>query len=163
LPDEAFAAVEPGSGNRNACSPIVDSDFVGIVISAPKKVLFTPGTRDPVSGAFARFMICGAYRLDAWQLHQLGGFREGARLVATDADRHDVFTGAMQPPHPATPQPDPPRWTAQDFAGQTEQAYFNENLLDFLPLPQQPARYDVVVTFGSHGSNVVTVTLEAAR
>jgi hypothetical protein len=32
-----------------------------------------------------------------------------------------------------------------------------------LPLPQRPGRYDVFVTFGPHRSNVVTVTLEAAK
>jgi hypothetical protein len=163
LPDEAFATVDAGSGNRSACSPAIDSSFIGIVINAPEKIVYTPGTRDPVSGAFARFMICGVYRLDGWELYQLGGFREGAKLVATDVDHHDVFADKMQPPHPTEPQPNPPKWTAQDFAGQTEQGYFNENLLDFLPLPQRPGRYDVFVTFGPHRSNAVTVTLEAAK
>jgi hypothetical protein len=163
LPDETFAAVDAGSGNRSACSPTIDGNFVGILINAPEKVVFTPGTRDSVSDAFARFIICGAYRLDAWELYQLGGFRPGAKLVATDADHDDVFADEMHPPHPMQPQPNPPKWTAQEFAGQTELGYFNENLLDFLPLPQRPGRYDVFVTFGPHRSNVVTVTLEAAK
>jgi hypothetical protein len=163
LPDEAFASVDAGSGNRSAGSPTLDASFNGILINAPEKVVYTPGARDPVSGAFARFIVCGAYRLDGWELYQLGGFREGAKLVATDVDHHDVFADKMLPPHPMQPQPNPPKYTAQDFAGQTEQGYFNENLLDFLPLPQRPGRYDVFVTFGPHRSNVVTVTVEAAK
>jgi hypothetical protein len=140
LPDEAFAAVDPGSGNRSACSPTLDANFIGIVINAPEKVVYTPGTREPLSGAFARFMICGTYRLDAWPLDQLGGFREGAKLVATDAGNHDVFADKMVPPHPTDPQPNPPHRTAQDFAGQTELGYFNENLLDRCPTTRSRTR-----------------------
>src|SRR5262252_6755217 len=36
LPDEAFAAIDAGSGNRSACSPTIDGNFIGIVINAPE-------------------------------------------------------------------------------------------------------------------------------
>ena len=156
----AFENVESDDRNPNDCTPKIESDFVGIRINAPGSVTYIPGAKDPVTGSFARLMICGIYRLELPVLAQTKGFRKVATLAAVATDTHQTFTGGMMHDHPDTPNPNPSKFSPEELKGFHETGYFNVNVLDYLHLPERPGEYQIFVTFTEYTSNVVTVTLK---
>lgn len=159
---DRFARVDPGSAQQNECTPKVGAGFIGIRIAAPETVIYTPGERDRFTGAFARAIICGVYRFNAYFLQEHGNPVKNASLVATDAATRQVYAAKMTHGHPELRPPGqpPPRQTAEELKNSFEKSYFNENLLDYLPLPEAPATYQVHLTLGPESSNVVTITLK---
>jgi hypothetical protein len=159
---DRFAKIEPGSGEPNECTPQVAKDFIGIRIAAPETVIYTPGARDQFTGAFAKVMICGVYQFNDYFLQEYGNPVKNASLVAVDAVSHQVYTGKMTHGHPEVRPPGPPspRRTADELKDSFEEGWFNENLLDYLPLPEALATYQVYLTLGPEKSNVVTIGLK---
>src|SRR5689334_6288380 len=113
----AFDRVDPGSGKKNACTPQVEDDFLGIRIAAPEKVVYKPGARKPGRQGFARIMICGIYRLSSAFLEQLGGgIKTAGLLVAVDTATHRTYSGKMLRDHPIVPNPFRRNYTAEQLA-----------------------------------------------
>lgn len=163
IADEVFASVEPGNGNENDCTPQVGDDFVGLKINAPKMVYYTPGVRHSITDAFAKMMICGVYQVEAEAVENLGGIKQATTLSAIDVVSHTPYVSKLgapkwmdivtDPPLPRRPSEHPNR--VKFYMG-----FFNENVLDYLDLPEKPGTYQVFVTLLKYKSNVVTITLK---
>ena len=162
--DPAFAAVIEGSLLASPCSPeIADPDFRGLRIAAPELVTYSPGDFDPITGAFARVVLCGTYQLEFSTLGLDGDFVESIVIVAIDEGRRETFDGRMvtiENRIPAPPRPDtlePP-----DFAGDVLTGYFNPNLAVVLELPERSADYVVYALLGPYESNRARIAVRPA-
>lgn len=153
-----FENIEPDNHNENECTPRIEEDFIGIRIVAQEVINYMPGQRNRITGAFGRAILCGIYRLDSVFLAQTNGFRKTATLIAVDTKTHVPYSVNMVHDHPEIPNPNPSQIPLEKFRSVVT-GYFNINMLDFLRLPEQPATYNVFVTFGQFKSNVVTVRL----
>ncbi len=152
-----FENIEPSNYSKNQCTPRIEEDFIGIRLAAPEVVRYVPGKRDRITGAFGRAILCGIYRLELVLLAQTDGFDKTATLIAIDTKTHVPYSAKMVHDHPEIPNPNPPQFTPEMLTGIFETGYFNINMLDFLKLPEQPATYNVFVTFLQFKSNVLTV------
>ena len=163
--DPAFDEVMEGTLLSSACSPAIEEDgFRGLRIAAPEVVTYLPGDFNPITGAFARIVVCGTYRLEFSTLGLDGDFVESIVLVAVDEGRRETFNGRMvtvQNRIPPPPRPD--GLTPADFAGDVITGYFNPNLAVVLDLPEQPADYVVYAVLGPYESNRVSISVREAE
>lgn len=156
--DRAFDKVSPGSLRAYDCSPDLDGDpaFRGLRVHAPRRVLFGPGTRDPLHGCFARVLLCGSYHLDANYLGLRGWFLPALVLVAVDARTHRAFSGTMDAVADAISRPD--EGLPDDvFARRSLIEHWNPNLARVLSLPEAETDYFAYAMLGDHVSNVVRI------
>lgn len=162
--DPAFADVVQGSLLSNACSPEIEGgDFRGLRIAAPEVVTYAPGDFDPITGAFARVIVCGTYRLDFTTLGLNGDFVESIVLIAVDEARRETFSGRMVTVENRIPPPDfGDGLEPADFAGDVITGYFNPNLAVVLGLPERPADYVVYAVLGPYESNRVRLSVREA-
>lgn len=163
ISDEVFAEVEAGNGNENDCTPQVGDDFVGLKINAPKVVFYIPGVRHSITDAFAKMMICGVYQVEAEAVDQLGGIKQAITVSAIDVVSHTPYVSKLGAPKwmDAVSDPPPPRaLPPQPNRTRFYMGFFNENVLDYLDLPEKPGTYQVFVSLLKYKSNVVTVTLK---
>lgn len=159
--DPAFSEVIEDSLLENACSPRMDDpDFRGLLLAAPEVVTYTPGDRDPFSGAFAPVVVCGAYRLDFTTLDLDGDFVDSIVLVAVDEGRRETWSGTMLSVENEIEDPEPE--DRSRFAGDVISGYFNPNLAVVLALPERPADYVVYAMLGPYESNRVAVSVREA-
>ncbi len=156
-----FRVVVPGSRRRWPCSPALPPGTLGIALSAPARVPLGPG--DATDDAFARVIVCGAYRFPSNFLGLREQLAKRLLLVAVDAASHRAYAGRVAPPG-EDPGPDPYRGLSDaDLEGQLSGGWFNPNLAAILPLPERPAGYWVYAQLGEHVSNVVRIDVEEAR
>jgi hypothetical protein len=158
LDDLAFDKVREGSLLQYDCSPSLEDDFRfrGVRVRGPKRVLFGPRTRNPATGTFARVMLCGSYHLESNYLGLRERFLPRIFLVAVDASSHRVFTGHLG----GLADAESPRGSSlsdADMKGRSVIEFFNPNLADVLPLPEEEADYLAYVTLGDFVSNVVRI------
>lgn len=160
-----FDDIEPGSETRNACTPKVDFEFVGIRIAAPEEVLFGPGTRDSIYGGFTRLIVAGVCELPYDTLGLRDDWNRAIVLVAVDTEAKRVYSGRFgaesifQPAESLDPQEE-----ARLHRGMSKSMVvgrvFNSNIANDLHLPPEPAAYDVYATLGPYRSNVVHVRVK---
>jgi hypothetical protein len=155
-----FLDVPLNSKQRHGCSPAIPSDpkWRGVIIRAPRQVWFKPGEIIGRMGAFAAIPICAYHLVDV----VAGGPPAPIILVATNRRTGQVFSGPITESDPSPRMPPPvqgPPLTARQVQGLASGGYFNPNLADFVPLPQESATYDIHVEFREFKSNVVTVEL----
>lgn len=160
---DAFKDIEHGDGNPNVCTPKITEDFIGIRINTPEKVTWSAADKDPVSGAFARVMLCGIYRLPAAEIVDTKGFYLSASLVATNVKTHQNYIKLLQTVSHYIEDPAPPEFSAKELENVYETGYFNINILEVLELPDQAGEYLVFITFKSFQSNRQTIVLELVR
>lgn len=159
-----FEQVKPRSTDESACSPHLERDFVGIRLNAPSVVHYTPGHKEPFSGAFARILICGAYTLNSAFVTHIGNVPQSITVVAKNLDSQAVYTGKLDPGHPM--RPSRYQYSEEERAAMERQfvsGWFNENIAEYLPIPAAPARYDVFVTLGAFASNIVTIAVRSTE
>ena len=161
--DPIFDKVDPGSLLSYPCSPeISDRGFRGIKINAPDEIYFRPGQLDPLSGAFAKVIVCGTYCFQYDTLGLNGRFLESIVLVAVDAKSYETFTGNMQAIINPVEMPDQLEGsglTHEDLKEDIITEYFNPNLAEVLPLTPKEGEYFVYATLGPYKSNIVTIRL----
>jgi len=163
--DPAFDEVVEGSYMEYACSPDIDDpDFTGIVLNAPKVVNYQPGRPDPLSGAFAPVIVCGAYAFNYRTLGLNGDFADSIVLVAVDEGSRISYHGTMPGVENAEPPPDggDDGLTDEDFAGDTIGGYFNPNLAVLMNLPEKDADYVVYALLGPYESNRVRISVRSS-
>lgn len=161
--DPAFDEVIEGSLLSNACSPEEPGpEFRGLLLAGPEVVTYEPGDFDPITGAFARVVVCGTYRLDFSTLDLDGDFVESIVLMAVDEARRETFNGTMATVENALAPPDADAFEPGDFAGDVLTGYFNPNLAVVLDLPERPADYVVYAVLGPYESNRVPISVREA-
>lgn len=170
MPDDAaFDQVKAGSLSPSPCTPEVDEDdfdYRGIAISAPTRVEFVPGQIDPMTGAFARLIVCGTYTLDGNYLGLREQFLERLVVVAVDTTHHRAYSSGVLAVQNPVSLPDPfddEVLTEADWAGRVVTGYFNPNLAEVMPLAAEEASYVVYVVLGRYVSNVVRIDVEQHR
>ena len=144
--DQCFEEVVEGSYMDYKCSPDIDEpDFLGIKINAAKVVTFVPGRTNPINGAFARVIVCGAYSFTYTTLGLNGDFANSIVLMAVDKKSGTEYNGTMPGVENAEPEPANPdgNQTVEDFAGDIVGGYFNPNLAVVMNLPEKEADYIV--------------------
>jgi len=162
MEEPGFEEVVDGSYMEYDCSPdINDPDFRGIMLSAPEVVTFLPGSSNPITGAFAPVIVCGAFSFEYTTMGLDGDFADSIVIIAVDEQSRRSFRGTMSGIENEIPQPggmdgDP---TAEDFAGDVIGGYFNPNLAVILNLPEQEADYIVYALLGRHESNRVRISV----
>lgn len=159
--DPVFEEVEASSLLSYRCSPeITKRDFRGIVLNGPGEVYYEPGLPDPLSGSFAKIIVCGTYQFKYDTLGLNGNFVESIVLVAVDVKSNQTYSGTMAMPYNKTVVPDAVESMGlqhQDFKDDVITKYFNPNLAEVLKLPEHEADYFIYATLGPYKSNVVRV------
>jgi len=145
--DPVFNEVVEGSYMDYACSPEV--------------VTYLPGSANPITGAFAPVVVCGAYAFKYTTMGLDGDFADSIVLVAVDEKMRISYHGTMLGVENAEPQPEGADngLTAEDFAGDTIGGYFNPNLAVVLGLPEKEADYVVYALLGPYESNRVRISV----
>lgn len=158
--DRDFDGVRAGSLTRVACSPRVEDDpsFRGLRLAAPARVALGAAL-DPFSSTSSRVIVCGALHLELDYLGLRGRLLTQIVLVAVSATTHRAFSARFEPaPNPVTSPAragrEPGAWPEGSII-----QYFNPNLAEVLPLPEEEATYFVYATLGAHVSNVVRIEL----
>ncbi|MFT7185514.1 MAG: hypothetical protein ACI84K_000894 [Pseudohongiellaceae bacterium] len=157
LNNDDFNGVELNSDIKNTCSPNMmgNNKFMGIVINVPSEVEFESGN-NMEDDTFVRFPICGFYQLDMADL-----FEDSlVIIIAKNIDTGQTYRGEIidKDPSPDVGLPfSEPKLSQDDLRGQLLAAYFNPNLLRYVDLPAEEARYNVLVQIGKYKSKVVSV------
>lgn len=160
-PDD-FSNIEHGDGNPNKCTPKIDDNFSGIKIHMPKEIIWTAKDRNPISGAFAKVMLCGVYRLPASQLVDTSGFIVSASVMATNIKTHENYIALLQENN-FTEDPEPSEISTEELKGVYETGYFAINILEVLDLPEKAGEYMVFVSFKTYQSNKQTITIKPGK
>lgn len=161
MDDALFDAVEFRSTEPWPCSPPEpeDPEWLGIVIRAPRRVIYTPGQAIGESGVFARVPICGFYLFGT---ARAGGVDYGEmKCVARDVTADKSYFGAVfrKRSGDTDPSPEAPPVDPAELEGLVTGGYFNINLAENVPLPTRSGTYRVHVEGGSHRSNEVTIEI----
>jgi hypothetical protein len=162
----AFDDVVEGSYMDYDCSPDIDDpDFRGIVLNAPEVVYFSPGESNPISGAFAQVIVCGAFAFDYDTMGLEGDFADSIVVVAVDEASRASFHGTMlgienQEPEPAGIYGEV---TPADLSDDVIGGYFNPNLAVILGLPEKEADYVVYALLGPFESNRVRMSIRESQ
>ncbi|NNF08556.1 MAG: hypothetical protein HKN21_17475 [Candidatus Eisenbacteria bacterium] len=184
--DPSFDIVEPGSMEPFDCSPELEEDDVGIALSAPDTVFFTPGSPFELDEVFTRVIVCTSYQLPAGTIEPDDNFVESVIYVAVNAETNQSYTGFMgeaaqtdekpensegEPPPVREAPPLPPDTIDMETlkTGETPReellrgGWINPNLADILGLPSQEATYYVFAYLKEYKSNTVKIRVEARK
>ena len=164
--DAAFEEVTEGSYQYFECSPDIDDpDFRGILLNAPSVVTFGPGSSNPLNGAFAPVVVCGAFVFDYSTLGLNGDFADSIVMVAVDEKSRRSFRGTMTGIENAEPMPEglDDDENESDFSEDIIGGYFNPNLAVILGLPEQEADYVVYALLGTFESNRVRISVKESE
>lgn len=162
------AVIEGGFGRNgggirdsNSCSPeITGYDYAGIVINAPKEIIFSSESTENDENALP---ICGTFA-DA-----LGTFVTNTRslvhsivIVVVDTKTNQSWSGKIpemqnQIRRPKGKNERKKPLTAEELKGRTIGGYFNPNLFNITSMPLRETEYIVYATVGPYKSNVVTI------
>ncbi|UCE58246.1 MAG: hypothetical protein JSU63_12475 [Phycisphaerales bacterium] len=156
IDQKLFLDVPLNTDEPNPCSPPEpDPDWLGMVIQAPQQVTFKRGVTVGDNEAFAAIPICG------YMLLEVLSVPEDAEMLLVAVDRRSgkIYRGEVVEldPSPVIPPPPSPPLSDEELEGLASGGYFNPNLADFVPLPQEPGEYHVHVEFGKAKSNEVTI------
>lgn len=161
IDDKLFDSVELRSTDPCPCSPPEpeDPDWSGILIRAPKRVVFKPGETVGEENAFARIPVCGFYQFPAAGEPASGGGE--MRFVAVHEVTKKTYSGPVfqKRPGETDPPPDTPPIDPKELEGMVTASYFNMDLAENVPLPAEAARYKVHVEAGRHRSNEVAIEI----
>lgn len=158
----AFENVVEGSYMDYDCSPDMDDpDFRGILLNAPEVVRFSPGETNPISGAFAPVVVCGAFTFAYTTMGLDGDFADSIVIVAVDEKSRVSFRGTMQGVENEEPEPEGiyGELAPEDLADDVIGGYFNPNLAVILGLPETEADYVVYALLGPFESNRVRISI----
>jgi len=159
----AFEDVTEGSYLSFECSPEIDDpDFRGILLNAPTIVTFSPGKSNPINGAFAPVIVCGAFVFDYSTLDLDGNFADSIVMVAVDEKSRNSFRGTMTGVENPVPMPEKldDEENGSDFAEDIIGGYFNPNLAVIMGLPIREADYVVYALLGPYESNRVRISVK---
>lgn len=148
-----FNSVVVGDQVANPCTPQIPSDFIGIRINAPPKVVYKVD----------QFVICGTFRFMAEYIRRFDSILDAVALVLVDAHSHRPYVCSLIEPG-ATPErwsPSPrkdPDW----MVNHRIRKYFNVDVLLLMEeLPRRSADYFIYALIEDHVSNVVRVSFKA--
>jgi hypothetical protein len=145
------------------CTPVFAKDEEDVIrINAPEEVLFTAEADAPLDERTTSFVICGAMKMRAETLHELGvAGREldALMLVAVDAHSRQSYAGAIAQLGTPDPMPEELEKHQPPMLGYTFTESFNPNLVRSFELPAIETDYDVHVELGPFKSNVLRVKL----
>jgi len=156
IDEKLFLDVQVNTDDVNPCSPPMPNDFEwrGVIIRAPKRVVFKKGKRSR-DGAFAVIPICGYCVVNItpstspiilFAIDKMNNKKYSGELIDLDSSHRE------QPPRQKPISPD-------EIEGLAVGSYFNPNLADFVKIPEKPAVYDVYVEYRGYRSNTVTIEL----
>jgi hypothetical protein len=148
---EKFADIPLNNSLSGPCSPILDGDRLGLLISAPEIITFAETAVLPV---------CGRYRFYARFFNQFHMLSNEIVLVAVDAERHVPYIGNMHDPEYESA---PGKFSETDtgFEEKIVGGWFNYNLYSILEgLPHHSATYLVYAMIGDIKSNLIKVKLK---
>src|SRR5690606_18266943 len=100
--------------------------------------------------------ICGLYLVNAADTVRYPG---PLVLIVTDSQSGQIYKGEVvkEDPDPIIPQPRSSRPSLS--SKQAFGSYFNVNVVDYVKLPLQPARYRVKVEYAGHHSDDVNIEI----
>lgn len=146
---------------RRPCScspPDPEGDWLGILLNAPKRVLFQPGRSVTETGAFAAIPLCLFYQVPYTRNPE----EQVETIVVEDLATGRRYQGRYTPLQAATivqPEALPQAPVGEIPANQSHGGWLNLNLADFVPIPPRPATYTVFVCFAGFDSNRVQIEL----
>jgi len=158
IDQKLFLDVPLNSKAPNRCSPPNPGPaWRGVMIRAPKRVIFERDKRIGKYGAFAAIPICGYYFVDV----VVDPEAKPMRLVAVDKQTGKIYSGDLVDLEPDIDEPpeDEEPVGPDKLKGLATGGYFNPNLADFVNLPEAPGIYNVHVEYRNFKSNVVTIEL----
>ena len=171
IDDKVYEDIETGILGPTPCSPQKPEDpsFRGILINAPQRVTFIQGRLVPETNTFAKIPICGYYHLNVIYRPKYPSILEGMRMVAINTETQEKYVGPVIDCSDAVRPPKSIPFTKEELEGISVAAYFNPNLLEFVPLPEVPGVYEVYIELGEKGedpyfrSNTVTIVIMAVE
>jgi hypothetical protein len=148
------------------CTPVLGREHENVIrINAPEEVLFTVVHDRPLDERMANFLVCGAMRMRAETLHELGirDALDALMLVAVDTKSHKSYAGPVPQMGTSMPMPEALRTNSPPMLGYVFGESFNPNLVSSFELPAVETDYDVHVVLGPFKSNVLRVRLRRKK
>jgi hypothetical protein len=145
---------------QNNCSPRepMDLDWRGILINAPTKVYFKKDEIVDDFGAFVQVPVCGYYLLEA----EKSDSNENMKIIARNIKNNIKYEGLIfiLDYSPEEPPPfDELSFSKEELEGISVGSYFNYNIINFVDLPVEEAKYEVWVNLNNIESNKVIIEL----
>ena len=155
--------VRPGYRSSTNFSPILDDDYIGIRINAPKIVKFIPGVIMDDLGTFTYIPISLTYRFSLNYERKFDNMTDHMVVVAVDAITGESFSGTLENDESVEYVPiDLAHVTEEGMSNTFATGYLTVNLVDYLDLPQLESKYNIHVTLEEHQTNTLTVELQKA-
>ncbi|WP_163997744.1 hypothetical protein [Pyxidicoccus caerfyrddinensis] len=163
---EAYATVfEVPAGTRHPTpfSPQLEPEAVGIRISAPPEVSYSPGESALEGGSFAYVPVSVTYRFSMAYGSRFGVIESHMTVMAVNASSGASYVAVLQQEDMAAVPREYPRVPRERLEQSFFTRYFTINLVDHLGLPMEEATYHVHLGLEAHQSNVATVVLKKRR
>lgn len=134
--------------DESDCSPKVEDDFRGLVISVPDAVTLKDESQ---------FLVCGTYQVDESVFIQFRSFENEIVIHVTDLTRHVPYSSSLldknfEPEYLDDFEPD------EDVEDVVITGWFSADLYDYFPdLPRRPGLFSIYATIGDMKSNVIKV------
>ncbi len=148
------------------CTPVLEAEDENVIrINAPEEVAFTVLDDGPLDERMANFIICGAMRMRAETLHEMGilDALDALLLVAVDVKTHKSYTGPIADLGLPEPLPEDLKTNSPPMIGYVFGESFSPNLVRSFELPAVETDYDVHVVLSPFKSNVLRVRLRRKK
>ncbi|CAM2011235.1 hypothetical protein [Acanthopleuribacter pedis] len=133
--------------------------FRGIVITAPERVVFRAGEVVDDTGAFAAIPVCAYHCFDVPAVPIDDHFKMHAVEVKSGKS-YEGFIVALDPGIMVPcPFEDAEPLKPEDVEGLASGGWINPNLANFVPIPREPATYEVFMSLRGFQSNRVRIEL----
>lgn len=152
--------VNPGYKSNTNYSPELDDSFIGIRISAPDIVKFTPGNIVDDLGSFVYIPISISYRFSIAYERKFDNITDHMVLVAVDSVTGTPYSETLQNDDSVEYLPiDFPEVSEQELNSTFGTGFMTVNLIHFLQIPQRSGDYNIHITLEKYQSNLLTVEL----
>lgn len=148
-----FFNIEINVKKETACSPVVDDDFRGIIITAPDTIVLSASTP---------FVVCGTMQLNRRYEFQFEySTTNELTIVVESISQKQVWSCNLLRPG-FRPAGRNPGVTINDIHPEEfSTSWFNVDIFRYLPdMPHEAGVYTVYATLGDYTSNTVIVKLE---
>jgi hypothetical protein len=151
-----FSLVNCEVDEMNACSPRQpDSDWTGIIINAPGKVIFKEDEISVEYGTFVVIPLCAYYRMEVSSSPD----EKPKQIIAIDTDTGKSYSGLILDVEEGPVFESEEKWDPEEVKGMFVSGYFNPNLAYHVHLPRESATYEVCVEWKTYQSNKVTIQI----
>jgi hypothetical protein len=151
--------VPPGFKDETPFSPRLEPGTVGIRISVPTEVGFSPAAGQHPAEPFAYVPVSFVYCFSLADWLKFGVIEKRMMVMAVNASTGKSYVGALEQGDIVPAELDYSHVPRARLEQAFNTRYFTANLVELLGLPEEEATYHVHVSLEEHQSNVERVAL----